>query len=124
MAVWTFWDYVEPRSNRVPYDDWYSALDEAVQAFIDDRVLKMAGLEKWPEKWATKLSGYEELIELRVTFQKVQYRPLGMYLPERRFVLLDGTIEKNNKLPKGVLDAADFNSKFLRREPWHVRRHR
>ena len=78
----------------------------------------MEGLINWNEKWASNYRGRDKIIELRITFNKVQYRPLGMHYPYKRygFVLLAGAIEKGGKIPKAELDAAERRRDRLVRE--------
>lgn len=123
MSVWTFYDYVEP-SGRVPILEWSSGLAEEVQSIIDARLLLMAGLITWSEKWISSYRSSGKLYELRITFKKVQYRPLGMYAPGRTFILLAGAIEKDGKLPTDTVRAAIERQQLLWKEPSYVRRHR
>lgn len=103
---WSIYDYVEP-SGANPYVKWHNGLPEEAQSAIDERLLAMEGLDKWSEKWASDYKGRKKIIELRIPHNKVQYRPLGMYQPNKVFVLLGGAIEKNGKLPTSTLDAVE-----------------
>jgi len=67
----------------------------------------MERLKKWSDKWASDYKSRDKIVELRMTFNKVAYRPLGMYQPGYRFILLRGAIEKGGKIPKADLDAAE-----------------
>jgi len=122
MAGWTFYDYVEA-SGRSPFAEWLSALPAEAQAFIDNRLLQMRGMVRWPEKWASKYHGTEKLIELRIPYNKVQYRPLGITRPGWIFVLLAGAIERNGKIPQDTIDAAVKRQKMVEGDQSHVRRH-
>jgi len=121
---WTLWEFEQP-SGRRPFSEWLAGIPEAAQAFVLNRLLKMEGVTRWPEKWASDYKGYDGIVELRVTFNKVQYRPLGMYgKHERRsFVLLAGAIEKNRKLPKSALKAAADRRDQLLEEPDRAKRY-
>ena len=57
--------------------EWFSSLSPRVQAKFDERMGKMAGLrkEEWPTKWATSLSGFKGIFEMRLDIENVQYRP-------------------------------------------------
>jgi Phage derived protein Gp49-like (DUF891) len=123
MAVWSFYDYVE-LTGRNPFYEWQSALPEASQAFIDARILQMAALERWPEKWISKYRETDKIYELRIPHKKVQYRPLGIYAPGRSFIFVAGAVEKDGKLPRDTINAAVERQKTLAREPHHVREHR
>jgi hypothetical protein len=78
-----------------------------------------------PDKWASLYRSWEPIIELRIPFARVQYRPLGVYSKNQRwtFVLLAGAIEKGGKIPRSDLQAADNRRKLLEAEPHRVRRH-
>lgn len=123
MDRWQFQDFIEA-GGRAPYQEWASALPDDAQAFIDARILQMAGLLKWPEKWASKYRGTDKIIELRCTFMKVQYRPLGVYAPKYTFVFLGGGIEKDDTIPREVIEAVVRRYKTLEANPTYVRRHR
>jgi len=107
-ALWTFFDYIEVNGTN-PFARWIKGLPDDACAAVDDRLLQMESLKKWPEKWASIYRGREKIIELRIPFNRVQYRPLGMYSPHVRsgFVLLAGGIEKGGKIPKADLDTAE-----------------
>ncbi len=123
MPVWTFYDFVEP-TGRVPFWDWFSELPEDAQAHIDIRILQMEGLQRWSEKWISAYKSKGRLFELRIPFNKVQYRPLGMYGAGHSFVLLGGATERDGSLPQSIVKAAVQRQDLLAKEPHHVRRHR
>jgi hypothetical protein len=122
MSRWVFYDYVET-SGRVPFHEWLSSLSSEAQAFIDARILQMRGLNRWPEKWVSKYRGTAKLLELRIPYNKVQYRPLGIYAPNWSFIFLAGAIEKNGKIPADVIAAALRRQADVEVNPSHVRRH-
>jgi hypothetical protein len=123
MAVWTILDYVGPK-GECPFFEWQSGLPLDAQAHIDVRLLQMVGLLKWPEKWISKYKTTEKIYELRIPFKKIQYRPLGVYAPGRKFILVEGTVEKGDKIPASALARARKRQKLLAEEPHHVREHR
>jgi hypothetical protein len=113
MPIWTFVDYVEA-SGRNPFAEWMDGgipLDAKVT--INARFTAMMSMARWPEKWVSNYEGYPGLLEARIPFNKVQYRPLFTYSlsTARQIVLLSGAIEKGSKIPKSVLNAA-----YARRE--------
>jgi phage-related protein len=122
MAVWTFYDYVEV-SGRNPIRDWLCALPGGDQAKIDYRLQQMAGMSRWPEKWVSKYQGTDEIFELRITGNKIQYRPLGTYFGAKQFLLLNGAIEKGDKIPKSDIETAIVRLAAVRRNLNHVRFH-
>ena len=114
---------MEP-GGKCPFFEWQKALPLDAQAQIDARLLQMAGLLRWPEKWISKYKTTEKVYELRIPFNKVQYRPLGVYAPGRKFILVEGAIEKGDKIPASAVARAVKRQRLLDKEPHHVREHR
>ncbi len=123
MQIWTILDFVDPGGN-CPFFKWQSELPSSAQAQIDARLLQMAGLMRWPYKWISKYKTTEKIFELRIPFNKVQYRPLGVYAPGRTFILVEGAIEKDGKIPANTLARAEKRQRLLEKEPNHVQEHR
>ncbi len=123
MAEWTILDFVDA-GGRCPFFEWQSQLPFDAQAHIDARLLQMAGLRRWPEKWVSKYQTAEKIYELRIPFNKIQYRPLGVYAPNRKFILVEGAIEKGGKSPARAVARAERRQRLLVKEPHHVREHR
>jgi len=115
-------DYLEP-SGRNPMAEWQAGLLPDASAAIDARLLQMEGMLKWPEKWVSSYETYEGIIEFRIPFNRVQYRPLAMYSPGRTVILLSGAIEKGGKIPTRDLENAATRRKTVLREPYRVRAH-
>jgi len=122
MPAWVILDYVE-KSGRNPIRDWLDSLDEDDRAKIDRRLLQMIGLPRWPEKWASKYKGYDEIFELRITGNKVQYRPLYAYFGRGRLILLVGAIERGNKIPKSDLETAVERLNRVKQDASHAQPH-
>ena len=123
MAIWAILDFVDPK-GKCPIYEWQSGLSLDAQAHIDARLLQMAGLLKWSEKWISKYKTTEKIFELRIPFKNIQYRPLGVYAPDRKFILVEGAIETGGKIPASALARAARLQKLLAKEPHHVREHR
>ena len=120
--------FVQPRKKTVsyscPFAEWQAGLPLEARARIDARLLQMVGLQNWSEKWISKYKTTDKIYELRIPFNKVQYRPLGVYAPGRSFILVEGAIEKGGKIPRGNLARAEKRRKLLKSEPHYVRKHR
>jgi Phage derived protein Gp49-like (DUF891) len=106
--TWTFDDFLDSSGESV-IEEWFAEMGAEAEAFIDRRLKDMISLDPWPPKWVSKYKT-TELIELRITFNKVQYRPLGCYAPGRHFWLLAGAIEK------GKIPASDIQTATRRRQ--------
>lgn len=122
MALWTLLVYIE-LTGRNPFREWISDLPDADQAKIDRRLQQMVGMEKWSEKWVSKYRGTAEIIELRITGNRVQYRPLGAYFGAKQIILLHGAIEKGDKIPKSDIDTAERRLAAARSDGRHVQFH-
>ncbi len=123
MSVWTFFDFLEADGGNA-IRAWLQDLPQEAQAKIDARLLQMAGMAPpWPEKWISSIKGYEDLIELRIPCNRVQYRPLGFYGPDRlEFTLLIGAIEKGT-IRKSVLETAAARMKLVKDNRGHICEH-
>jgi len=122
MAVWTFYDYIE-LTGRNPIREWLDTLPDEDRARIDYRLQQMEGMSKWPEKWLSKYRGTDAIYELRITGNKVQYRPLGTYCGQRQFVLLSGAIEKGGKIPRSDIETAQDRHERIKGNSRHVQFH-
>jgi phage-related protein len=119
MALWTFLDYVE-KSGRNPIREWLDDLSDEDRAKIDYRLIQMAAMRPpWPEKWVSKYQA-TDLFEFRITGNRVQHRPLGVYWGKLRYVLLKGAMEKGDKIPRADIETAQERLNNLRRDPTHV----
>lgn len=99
MQHWTFRDFIDSRGNNVIHI-WLGGQPVRARAKINARLLLLAGARFLREPYAKKLSGEcEGLIELRIEFRMVQYRPLACYEPrDGDITLLLGAFERNNRL--------------------------
>ncbi len=122
MAYWTIYDYIE-LTGRNPIREWLDDLPDGDQAKIDYRLQQMVGMERWSEKWASKYRGTDEIIELRIVGKNVQYRPLGAYFGRMQFILLNGAIEKGDKIPKSDIETAKRRLAAARGDTRHVHFH-
>jgi phage-related protein len=124
MSGWTFFDYVEI-TGRNPIRDWLDGLPEEDSAKIDYRLRQMAGMTTavWPEGWVSKYRGTEEIFELRISGNRVKYRPLGTYYGLRQFIILAGAIEKGWRIPRSDIDTATRRLSNVHGDSRHARLH-
>lgn len=118
MHPWAFYDYREA-SGKNPIREWLDGIPEGDCAKIDYRIQQMRKLQTWSEKWVSKYQT-TDLYELRITGNKVQYRPLGVYFGKGRFVLLNGAIEKGSKLKRSDVKTAETRLANLIKDPSHA----
>lgn len=122
MAIWTLYDYIE-LTGQNPVRRWLDAIPDDDRAKIDYRLQQMEGMMKWSEKWVSKYTGTKDIFELRITGNKIQYRPLGSYFGQRQFILLTGAIEKGDKIPKSDIETAEARLDRARNDSRHVQFH-
>jgi len=118
--MWTFDDFLDASGKSV-IEEWFEEIGVEAEAFIERRLRDMRPMPRWPEKWASKYTG-TDLIELRITFNKVQYRPLGCYAPDFHFWLLAGAIEKGT-IPKSIVHTASHRKTMVENGIAKVREH-
>ena len=112
IPAWTFYDWVGVRGKN-EIREWLDGLPVKAAAKIDARIVHMMAVEVWAPQYVSALTGWSELVELRVVSAGNQYRPIGFYGPRRKeFTLLLGAIEKG-KLTRRVLSRADSNRKLV-----------
>jgi hypothetical protein len=110
--MWTFYDFREERGVNT-IRRWLDGLPAKATAKINTRLLYMRALQIWPEQYVSSLVTWPGLVEIRVTHNGVQYRPLGFYGPSRReFTIVLGAVEKGS-IPTKDLEAADANRKCV-----------
>lgn len=122
IKIWNFYDFVNNRGRNVIWE-WLISLPEEAQIKIHDRIRNMEVMAKWQEKWASDYKGLKGIYELRIPANRVQYRPLGTYLGEKKFVILAGAIEKGGKIPKGDLQKAQDRLKMLKMDASYATPH-
>jgi hypothetical protein len=77
---------------------WLNEIPEKARLKID-WVLRNVALRDTLYPYFKKVQGYDDLLELRVEINKIQYRPLGGYGPNAgEFTLVLGAIEHNDHL--------------------------
>ena len=86
-------------------------LEAAVK--IDTRILFLADLPVWPPQYVSAITGWPDLLELRVVYAGNQYRPLGFYGPGYEFTIVHAAVEKR-KLPRHVLVTATERMNIVR----------
>jgi hypothetical protein len=116
-------DYLDA-SGESAFEAWRRGLPPRAQVQIDTRLKYMRVMERWPDKWVSSYKGYDDILELRIPFDKVQYRPLGCYGPGRGiFTLLIGAIERSRKIPYGNLQAARSRRATVYADQSRIREH-
>jgi len=107
MSSTSFRDYVDQGGTNL-IRQWLDSLPKKAAAKIDSRILYLRGLpiSSWPVQFVSAF-GCTDMLELRVVFNGVQYRPLGFSGPGKdAFTLVFGAVERDNSLPSNACETA------------------
>jgi hypothetical protein len=87
MTYWTFQTYKDQNVNEIK--GWIGELSPKARVKFRKRISYLAITRIWIKKYAEKLKGYENIIEIKIRYHNIQYRPLGCCGPgTREFTLL------------------------------------
>lgn len=108
MVAWTVWKYVK-EGGRCPLDEWLAdnAVTNKDRARLDARINIIEGIDGELPPEHLKLYRGTRLYELKVRAEGKQLRPLCWKLEDRKIVVLCGAFERDGKIPRGTLEAAD-----------------
>jgi len=115
MNYWTIKTFTT-ESGRKPVKDWMAQQPTGAQAAINIRLKYLQTQQVWGRPDTAKLKGkFKEIHEIRVKWQRNQYRPLGFFGPNNDdFTVLVGATEKGSKFePKTAPEMADDRRKLV-----------
>jgi len=115
-------DYLDD-DGSAPVERWLAGLGDEARGAIDQRLLMQSANPSWNDQWIKKRKGTDKIYELRLSWNRREFRLLGCYRPGYIFVLLEGSVEQDSKLQKGADQRAEQRCQILLREPYRVRRH-
>lgn len=121
MDYWTFKVYIsENGANEI--EGWLADLPPKVRAKIRARFSYLAITRIWIKNYAEKLKGYENIIEIKITYLNTQYRPLGCCGPgAREFTLLIPAKEIGSEFePKHAPTTAQKRCKLIHRDRRYI----
>jgi hypothetical protein len=123
FEAWEFLDYFNDREEN-EFLTWLDSIPLQAKAKINARINILRGFLVWPEQYVSSYKGWDDIVELKIVFSGVQYRPLGFYGPlgRWRFTLLVGGKEKG-KIPKRLLGCADERRKIVLADKTRARPH-
>lgn len=128
MNYWTF-KFFHNKQRADLIEEWLAGLSTEARAKIEARFTYLATIKDrvdWKRPFAAKLKGkkYSTLYEIRITWDKIQYRPMGCFGPneEEEFTLLIGAIEKGLGVfePRRAPDIAIGRCKLIRQDRRYV----
>ena len=121
---WTFKVFVSARGRNV-IAEWLGSLPIDARYRIRLHFDFMMGLKDWSRPYAAKLKGkkYDPIWEIRFTWNKFQYRPLGCFGPDDGdFTILIGAIEKSKGVfkPRNAPETAKERCLLIREDRRYV----
>lgn len=97
MRIWTIKSYIKDSGKDV-IREWLNDLPTEAKVEIQRRFRYLETQTNWGKPDFKKLKGYHHIYEMRITWQRNRYRPLGFFIPNsHEFVLLIGAVEKGSK---------------------------
>ena len=99
MPTWTFKCFLSDRGENI-VRTWLAGLPKKVALKIDIRIRHLANIKNLQGEpvYIKPLTGYDGILEIRVVFGRVQYRPLCCYGPgQNDITILIGAIEKGDE---------------------------
>lgn len=113
MSLWTFYDFVESNSEnvvRVWFDGLPSSERELVRADFDTRLDMLGGMAivDWRPPYSVALTGnqWAGVNEIRWKVNRIQYRALYCFGPQRKEVTPLACYLKRDGLPPGAASLA------------------
>lgn len=114
MKYWTIKVY--SNNGKVSaFNKWLKTIPKGAQMEINVRLRFLQTQQHWERPLAAKLKGVKDIYEIRIKWQKTQYRPLGFFGPNSGdFTLLIGSKEKDRKfVPVDADEIADQRRNFI-----------
>lgn len=112
---WTFFSFLD-RGTCVIHK-WMNDIGMKTKARvkIETRFRYLSLQQTWEPNFAKKLNGYDDIYEIRIRHEGVQFRPLGCFDPHSRvFTLLIGAVEKDSNFrPRNAPEVAASRRKLI-----------
>lgn len=116
MTLWTFKCYSNDNISD-PIGDWYNELPDKAQAKLDSYLDHFSDNQHndWGVERIKPLVGYDGILEIRFSINKILYRPLGYFGPKRNeFTFLFPAREQGDKfVPKSAPTIAKVRMKEI-----------
>src|SRR4029079_9763782 len=126
MKAWKILNFIKPRDigHINPIREWIDAQTVKAGVKIDTRIQYLEVTKVWDSKYCKKLSGHDEIYELRIVFNNIQYRPLGCMGPkDGEFTILIGAIEKGRFIPPDAPSTAEARRKLVFEDRRYLHEH-
>lgn len=103
MKLWNFKVFLRDKTVN-DIDEWLKLQPVKVRVKMRSIIAHLEITQNWPIQYFCNWVGSDNLYELKITYNNVQYRPLGFFGPGiREFTILIGAKEIGNKLdPKAA----------------------
>ena len=126
MKPWKIQDFIQPKDIGYvnPIREWIDGQPIKAGVKIDTRIQYLEVTKVWDSSFCKKLRGYDEIYELRIVFNNIQYRPLGCMGPGAgEFTILIGAIEKGRFVPPDAPRTAEERRKLVFEDRRYVHEH-
>jgi hypothetical protein len=122
MKYWTIRTFITDRGINV-IKEWINDLPIGAKVEIERRFRYLETQKNWGRPYSAKLKGFAHIHELRIKWNRTQYRPLGFFGPRpSEFTVLIGAVEKGSKFePKNAPIIADVRRKLVLENDKHAR---
>ena len=111
-----FRDFVSPNGKNVIHDWLHGKKGRRVRADINTFLIQLSTYDIIPDQFISSVRSYPGLVELKLYFNRTQYRPLGIYQPGQVILLLAIAIERGDEWepPNVCRTAMDRRREFER----------
>ena len=115
MAEWTFFVYADEGGSE-ELSGWLKRLPEKRAAAKIRQILWNQRLfSTWDARFCAPYKGHKGLYELRFSFQRNQYRLLGLFgLGAKEFTIVE-CAQKTNQIPPAIVARAEKRIQILRK---------
>ena len=105
---WTFYSFLDRGSCVIHQWMENAGVKKKAIVKIERRFSYLSFQQTWDPPLAKKLKGYDDIYEIRIRYESIQFRPLGCFGPSpKAFTLLIGAVEKDhNFIPRNAPEIA------------------
>ncbi len=122
MKEWNFKVFIDSK-GQVDFYDWLDQQVKKAKVKIRERINYFEITPYWAYRpYASPLKDTDNIVELRIVFNNIQYRPLGCFGPRNgEFTILIGAIEDNGSFnPKNAIKFAEERCKLIHEDRRYI----
>lgn len=110
-------EFYETESGTVPVKDFLRSLPDKFSKKIAWTLRAVRDLQQVPTQYLKKLSGSEDIWEIRATIGNNTFRLLGFFDGSKLIILTNGFAKKTDKVPRREIEIAEKRRKdYYRRK--------